>query len=324
MRLPDVLLHFDWSVTPAKRWLTAARRTASGYRIETSRPAGNLAGLGASLTGSRSALLGFDFPIGLPRAYAQRAGLERFLDAICQFGTARWRRFFEPCNCLEEVSIHRPFFPARPRGANKNRWANALGIPLGGLLRECERASPRRRKACELFWTLGANQVGKAAIAGWRELLQPALARGEILIWPFHGDLLELCERGSLVVAEVYPAEIYTHLGLDKAFGKRSPEGRLAQLQRILSWCRRYDVHLSAELRASLQNGFGTGPQGEDPFDSFVGLLGMIEALQAPVKECWPPYVREIEGWILGMPAPLSWELERAAEGEEFTSEAPR
>jgi len=31
------------------------------------------------------------------------------------------------------------------------------------LLRLCERATPDRGDACMLFWTLGGNQVGKAA-----------------------------------------------------------------------------------------------------------------------------------------------------------------
>jgi len=29
-----------------------------------------------------------------------------------------------------------------------------------------------------MFWTLGGNQVGKAAISGWRELLAPARRAG--------------------------------------------------------------------------------------------------------------------------------------------------
>lgn len=41
--------------------------------------------------------------------------------------------------------------------------------------RKASASSAARRAACPLFWTLGGNQAGKAAIAGWRDILQPAL-----------------------------------------------------------------------------------------------------------------------------------------------------
>ena len=43
------------------------------------------------------------------------------------------------------------------------------------LLRRCERGGNGHKQACCLFWTLGGNQVGKAAIIGWRDVLAPAL-----------------------------------------------------------------------------------------------------------------------------------------------------
>jgi hypothetical protein len=92
---------------------------------------------------------------------------------------------------------------------------SALGLDSpADLLRACECATTvpnKRNKACELFWTLGANQVGRAAIAGWRDLLAPALREGTTTLWPFHGDLAPLLESGRIVVAETYPAETYAH-----------------------------------------------------------------------------------------------------------------
>lgn len=38
---------------------------------------------------------------------------------------------------------------------------------------------PGRRAACPLFWTLGGQQVGKAAILGWREVLSGCQLPGE-------------------------------------------------------------------------------------------------------------------------------------------------
>ena len=55
---------------------------------------------------------------------------------------------------------------------------NGLGFnnhKIDVLLRKCEIGRIGRRAACSLFWTLGGNQVGKGAIAGWRDLLGPAL-----------------------------------------------------------------------------------------------------------------------------------------------------
>ena len=41
------------------------------------------------------------------------------------------------------------------------------------LLRRCDiRAG--RAKAAATFWLVGGNQVGKAAITGWRDLIAPA------------------------------------------------------------------------------------------------------------------------------------------------------
>ena len=47
-----------------------------------------------------------------------------------------------------------------------------------------------------------ANQVGKAAIIGWREVLAPALrGGGSVSLWPFDGSLPSLLVPGNVVVA---------------------------------------------------------------------------------------------------------------------------
>jgi hypothetical protein len=63
---------------------------------------------------------------------------------------------------------------------------------------------------------LGSQQVGKAAISGWRDLLTPALTDKSLnfTIWPFSGSLKNCCLPGNLVALESYPAEFYNHLGL--------------------------------------------------------------------------------------------------------------
>jgi hypothetical protein len=86
----------------------------------------------------------------------------------------------------------------------------AVGVPLiDDLRRECEKKQAGRRAACPLFWTLGANQVGKGAIVGWRDVLAPALREGDVSLWPFDGRLLDLLKAGKIIIAETYPAECY-------------------------------------------------------------------------------------------------------------------
>ena len=85
-----------------------------------------------------------------------------------------------------------------------------------GLSRWCDRATAERPAGAPLFWTLGANQSGKAAITAWRDWIVPALgAHGRnpgrrnrpIRLWPFEGGLHALLAPGVAVLAEVYPAE---------------------------------------------------------------------------------------------------------------------
>src|SRR5688500_7779849 len=81
MPRPRIVLHADWSAHPAKRWLAAAALRADGrYRLLPTARIGPREGLWRSLeeTGGAPALLGFDFPIGLPAAYAERAGIDDF------------------------------------------------------------------------------------------------------------------------------------------------------------------------------------------------------------------------------------------------------
>jgi hypothetical protein len=49
-------------------------------------------------------------------------------------------------------------------------------------------------------------------------------------------------------------------------------------------------------------DGFGPSPEGEDPFDATVGLLGMINVSLGykPPGEPDDKVTRKIEGWIFG------------------------
>ena len=113
-----------------------------------------------------------------------------------------------------------------------------------------------------MFWTLGGNQVGKAAISGWRELLAPARRAGmDVAIWPFDGSLAALLRTHRFVVAETYPGEVYEHLGLRPALrsrgGKRRQAARAACAGLLLAWAERGEVTLAPALADDIKAGFG-------------------------------------------------------------------
>ena len=302
-----LLAHFDWSIQPTKRWQTVAVPSGSNtYRIVSSSQAPPCPELFPSLQQQANEgpiFAGFDFPIGLPMAYAEKCNIVSFREMLPRFGHGEWADFYNPALVPEQIQLKRPFYPQRAGGTKKYHQLDALGLNSStDLLRQCERATSTRPKACELFWTLGANQVGKAAITGWRDLLAPALQEGQINLWPFDGELTQLLQPRRITVAEVYPAEFYSRLGIPSRFGKTTQHARAAQAPAILSWCRSNQVTMPQDLRLALEVGFNQSVTGEDQFDSLVGLLGMIESVRHPSRFAAPDplLIQSIEGWILG------------------------
>jgi hypothetical protein len=257
--------------------------------------------------------LGVDFPIGLPLAYAERLGIADFLDFLPHLGTGEWADFYCPAEMAEQIGLGRPFYPARPGGTCRQHLLDGLGVSrIDDLRRACDRQHGQRRAAAPLFWTMGAQQVGKAAISGWRDVLAPALReRDDVTLWPFAGSLTELLDRSGIVVAESYPAEFYTHLGItfpkgpDGHGGKRSSFSRAANAPTLLAWAAANSVKLSDDLAALIRSGFGPAPAGEDAFDAVVGLMGMLNVLfgHRLAGEPAADAVRRVEGWILGQTA---------------------
>ena len=87
--LPSVVAHADWSMHPEKRWLANAVLQPDGrYLAFAPEPVGPTDTLCLRLlrtAGVGHALLGVDFPIGLPRAYAEHAGIDEFTVALKGF-----------------------------------------------------------------------------------------------------------------------------------------------------------------------------------------------------------------------------------------------
>lgn len=302
----SVVAHCDWSITPKKRWMAVAIRRGGLWNIRPPEPVGDTSNLFERLQRLAAEpgvlLSGFDFPIGLPEAYARAAEFKSFRAALELLGTGPWSNWFTVAENRNEISLHRPFYPARPGGTARSHLFGALGIAEpNDLLRLCERATSDRQAACMLFWTLGGNQVGKGAISGWKEVIVPRLS--EIGLWPFDGTLSQLEQTKQVIVAETYPGDVYRQLGIPRSgWSKRRQADRARMGETILSWLAERS-NLEAEASQDLiRDGFGLDSAGEDRFDAMVGLLGMFEVVTGKRSEGVPalPSVHTWEGWILG------------------------
>jgi len=305
VRSPFVrLVHADWSTAPSKRWAVEAKWSSDGWLVGAPHPVGPVEQFVHDLlTGPQPSLAGFDFPIGLPAVFGRKTRFVGFAEAIAAFGFGEWGKFYAVSERAEEISLYRPFYPRVASSLVRQvHLLSALGATdMNDLKRQCERSTRDRAAACALFWTLGPNQVGKAAISGWQEIVQPARRAGALL-WPFDGALPLLASASRLVVCETYPAEAYGHVGVSLRGGsKRSQIDRREATASLAARCFAHGIRLTDAMLETLNDGFGDRNSGDDAFDAAMGLFGMIEVVEgrraaAPEKTEAP----EWEGWILG------------------------
>jgi hypothetical protein len=309
MTLPNIIAHADWGTSPGKRWMVKATLTGGVYQLGNLECVADLQKFVASIcrecANGKRIMLGFDFPIGLPAAYAKKAGIESFRTELSTFGSGRWKNFFEVAQAPNQISIERPFYPARPGKTKQQHLVDALGLDcIDQLRRRCDLPQPGRNAACPLFWTLGANQVGKGAIVGWRDVLQLLIRslNDKVRIWPFDGSLETLLDVPGVVIVETYPAEIYGHLGITLGKeGKRKQKVRQDAALAMIQWAGKAGVDIT-QSRSMIEDGFGTDPDGEDKFDAVVGVMGMLNVILGfrQTGEPRDEFVGKIEGWILG------------------------
>lgn len=309
--------HADWSKNPDKRWMAVAvlqanHRWLACELLKVSQPSSLFLYLKSHLIEPGCILAGFDFPIGIPYSYATKAGISGFLASLPLFGQNDWAQFYTPAEIPSQISLYRPFYPSRPGKSKRHHLEQGLKTPFIHLYRLCEIAHNNRRKACPLFWTMGGQQVGKAAISGWQSLLSPALddPNLNLKIWPFSGSLANLCKPGNIVVTETYPAEFYGHLGLSFTSpiirSKRRQMDRKVFANQLISWGGDHNLDLDDLIMDLIMDGFGNGLDGEDRFDALVGLYGMINVIlgKHPLWEPSFPQISKIEGWIFGQEQP--------------------
>lgn len=310
-----MVVHADWGSKPKKRCMARATLQEGQYLAQAPEPVDDLSTMIEDIRSGAdegvNLLIGFDFPIGLPRQYAYKVGIANFMELFPLLGRGEWSEFYCVAERAEQISLHRPFYPynAAQKGSKKQQHLlDALNVSsIDELLRRCDKPHPGRPKAAApIFWTLGANQVGKAAISGWRDVLAPTLQSSglDVAVWPFDGTLSELLQQRQTIITETYPAEFYYHLGLDVK-SKKDQKDRQKNAQPLLQWAHSASIKLSPELQFTIKDGFGSSPDGEDPFDSVVGLFGMLNVLLG-YRESGEPadsVIQNLEGWMLGLPA---------------------
>lgn len=96
--LPSLVIAADWSTDEKKRWMVRAERVDPHvYFVYPPEPVGDcttlISRLRSQVREGESLLIGFDFPIGLPAAYAKAVGVTSFRKAMSQFGRDQWKRF---------------------------------------------------------------------------------------------------------------------------------------------------------------------------------------------------------------------------------------
>lgn len=299
--------HADWSIDPRKRWITMASRTTTGWRLAAPEPVGDPTTLTDRLIrrAGGAVALGADLPIGVPRAYAAsrpEPDFPAFLHRLHALPD-----FFRVCATLDEINHSRPFYPARG-AAGMTRLSHALALGLveaGDLCRACDRATHERPAGAPLFWTLGANQSGKAAISAWQSLILPALPTGTLRLWPFEGPFRTLLAPGVVVLAETYPAEALRHLSLKLRGSKRRQADRTALAEALLAVMERLEARPDDAMHRAVRDGFGGDAAGEDRFDSTLGVLAVLNVLAGNRPDTAPddPWVQAWEGWVLGQTA---------------------
>ncbi|BCX19298.1 MAG: hypothetical protein KatS3mg117_2980 [Geminicoccaceae bacterium] len=289
---PSLVAHADWSASPAARAVVLAEPGpgGTGWRLALA-PAGLL----PELLATAGALVGVDAPLGLPRAYAEARGIASFRSFLATLASDD--PFWTPVAPPDRPSLARPFYPARPGGARRATLEQGLGLgPFAVHLRRCDRATAAQ---C-LFWTLGPKQCGRAALAIWRELLLPRLAR--VALWPFDGPLAALLGEPRPIVAETYPGLAYRLLGLPR-FAKSRAADRANRVDRLLELAGELGARLDHALDAEARAGFtGTRDHG---FDALVGCLLLLAIVEGRLGsgDPVPEHALAVEGWMLGLEA---------------------
>lgn len=302
------LAHADWSIHADKRFFCVAHiDEEQGIVVEMPSSVASVGGpsrLLEHLIGApaRRGIFGMDVCVGLPRAYAQQAEIDAFVEWLSVDDEQYWETWFDVAESPDQISLDRPFYPARSGKVKMDDLVNALGLEdRDALRRQCD-YDPKsgQRWGSPLFWTIGATQVGKATISAWRDVVLPAIQAmragdAALAIWPFDGPIQSLVDA-NVILAEAFPTAYHDRLDIQMG-SKRNMVDRSNQTRALCEWASKRDVTLSPSLVEAMKKGV----LGEDAFDAVIGCLGMLDALLLGDVHCPPdPAIHRVEGWIFG------------------------
>jgi hypothetical protein len=116
---PTYLLHADWGTAPNKRWLARAELGADGHYIAHAPTPiidhqNLIPSIRTEIGNDACALIGFDFPIGIPASYVRLAGATDFKSFLRGLRDGTWADFHTVARMPSEISIQRPFYPFAP------------------------------------------------------------------------------------------------------------------------------------------------------------------------------------------------------------------
>jgi hypothetical protein len=95
------------------------------------------------------------------------------------------------------------------------------------------------------------------------------------------------------------------HLALRITGSKRRQPDRAAYAPALLTAAARLSAVATPDLHVALRDGFGRAADGEDRFDSLLGLLCVLGVLTGARPDTAPPdpWITTWEGWVLGQTA---------------------
>jgi hypothetical protein len=139
--------HCDGGKAARKRWSASAILKHGRYTLSAASRIDKWAGepkdlipeIRNNLSFQNCALVGFDFPIGVPACYATMAGIGDFKALLLQLGAGSWSNFLDCAGRSEEISLRRPFYPFKPGGPKQSHLLRALEFQnMDQLRRQCE------------------------------------------------------------------------------------------------------------------------------------------------------------------------------------------
>lgn len=95
------------------------------------------------------AFAGFDFPIGIPASYAERAHISSLRALLRKPGRGEWKDFYSVCDKPDQISVHRPFYQNdkfKSRGRD-DLFRCPVVSSVESLLRRCERGGNGHKEA---------------------------------------------------------------------------------------------------------------------------------------------------------------------------------